>query len=134
MPPHIIIPVNDLNALKSICIDNHRYHDLTKNAWAKVLLAFCPEGHTENQDMSVRVFPIAYGIAEDPATGSGNGCLAAYLVKIQYLEKSSIDITVGQGYEMGRPSQLKLKASETNATFSIHVGGNVIPIAEGAWE
>jgi len=83
--------------------------------------------------MSVRVFPIYLGISEDPATGSGNGCLAGYLIKNRYYDSKSIDIKTGQGFEINRPSQLLLRAVEKDNHIKIHVGGKVISIAEGWW-
>jgi len=38
-------------------------------------------------DLNVRVFAEYYGVTEDPATGSANGCLAGYLVNHNYLKK-----------------------------------------------
>ena len=58
----------------------------------------------------MRVFVDYFGVPEDPATGSGNGCLAGYLVKHRYFGKERIDIRSEQGYEIGRPSLLLLRA------------------------
>ena len=44
-----------------------------------------------------------------------------------------IDITVGQGYELDRPSQLYLRAAQTGGKIKVRVGGKVIPIADGNW-
>ncbi len=74
------------------------------------------------------------GIPEDPATGSATGCLAGYLLKTHYFNSASIDLTVGQGYEMGRPSQLRLKANKIDSNYEIKIGGRVIEIAEGEWK
>ena len=78
-------------------------------------LAFSPGGQEEGQGFSVRVFPVLEGISEDPATGSGNGCLAAYMVKNRYGGSPSVDTRAGQGYEIGRPSTLYLNAGGTKA-------------------
>jgi len=43
------------------------------------------------------MFADAIGIPEDSATGSGNGCLAGYLVAHRYLQSAGFDITLGQG-------------------------------------
>ena len=56
---------------------------------AKAILVFCPEPHEPGNDVSTRMFAEAYGITEDPATGSGNGCLAAYLVLVLGIFRSS---------------------------------------------
>jgi trans-2,3-dihydro-3-hydroxyanthranilate isomerase len=77
------------------------------------------------------MFADCYGISEDPATGSGNGCLAAYLVKHRYWGKNEIDIRSEQGYEINRPSLLYLKAQEINSQIDVRVGGKSITIAKG---
>lgn len=131
--PHIIVPLVGLDALRRIKVDAGAYETLIRTTWAKAVLAFCPEGRSAGEGMSVRVFPICYGIPEDPATGSGNGCLAAYLVRNRVLGETSVEVTVGQGHEMGRPSRLFLRALEREGAYEIHVGGRVLPVAEGRW-
>ncbi|HEX7415781.1 MAG TPA: PhzF family phenazine biosynthesis protein [Smithellaceae bacterium] len=108
--PHIIVPLKSLDSLKRAHINKDKYFDLIKNTWAKPILIFCPESHRGLNDISVRMFADYYGVPEDPATGSGNGCLAAYLVKYRYWGKNEIDICSEQGYEINRPSLLYLKA------------------------
>jgi trans-2,3-dihydro-3-hydroxyanthranilate isomerase len=80
------------------------------------------------------VFPILEGISEDPATGSGNGCLAAYLVKHRYTGSDNLDVKVGQGYEIGRPSTLYLKAEASPEHILVNVGGKVSEVASGYWK
>ena len=105
--------------------------DFLKDKEAKTFLIFCPETYNEINDLNVRFFADYYGIPEDPATGSGNGCLAAYLAKYQYWGKSKIDIRVEQGFEIGRPSLLLLRAEEKEGQISVEVGGSVFKVAEG---
>ena len=131
--PHLIVPLKSLDVLRRVCIQKDSYDNLTENAWAKIILTFCPEGYTPQQKLGVRVFPIAYGIPEDPATGSGNGCLAAYLVKNGYFQSESIDLAAGQGYEINRPSTLYLKADIVKGKIHVSVGGRVVQIASGSW-
>lgn len=131
--PFIIVPLKTLDALKRVEISKEAYYKLIKETWAKIILVFCRGGYTERQDLAVRVFPTCFGIPEDPATGSGNGCLAAYLVKNRYFQSAAIDIRTGQGYEIGRPSLLALRASKKNGRVEVAVGGQVIPVAQGWW-
>ena len=79
----------------------------------------------------MRVFVDYYGVPEDPATGSGNGCLAGYLVKHRYFGKDNINIRSEQGYEIGRPSLLLLSAEQSDANINISVGGRSIVVAQG---
>lgn len=122
-----------MDALKRVSIGKEGYAAITKGTTAKTVLVFCPEPYNQEERLAVRVFPIGVGIVEDPATGSGNGCLAAYLVHHNYLGSPSIDIMVGQGYEVGRPSRLYLKAHKEGDSIKVSVGGKVVEIAEGEW-
>ena len=131
--PHIIVPLKNLAALKRARIARERYDALVQQTWAKAILIVSPESYSPTHDLSVRMFAHYYGVPEDPATGSGNGCLAAYLVKHRYCGTSSLNLRVGQGFEIGRPSILALRATEEQGRTSIDVGGQVIPIAKGQW-
>ena len=128
--PFIIVPLKSLDAVKRAKIVKDKYYELIKNTKAKAILVFCPEPCTPGHDLHVRVFVDYYGIPEDPATGSGNGCLAGYLVNHAYFGKSCIDITVEQGYQIGRPSLLYLRA-EKKEGIQVFVGGKVIMVAKG---
>jgi trans-2,3-dihydro-3-hydroxyanthranilate isomerase len=83
------------------------------------------------------MFAECFGIVEDPATGSGSGCLAGYLVKHRYLGVDAqhtgrrIDIRTGQGYEINRPSTLYLRAAAKEESIEVFVGGKVVKIAMG---
>jgi trans-2,3-dihydro-3-hydroxyanthranilate isomerase len=131
--PHIIVPLKKLKYLKSAKVSKELYFKFIDKAWAKNILIFCPESYTDGHDISVRVFGDYFGIPEDPATGSGNGCLAGYLIKYRYFKSTEIEIKIGQGYEVNRPSLLLLRAKEHDSQIRISVGGKVTPIAEGRW-
>ncbi len=129
--PHILVPLRALESLKKARVEKDKYFDFVEKRWAKPILIFCPEPHNRQNDMSVRMFADWFGVPEDPATGSGNGCLAAYLVRHRYLGKEKIDLRVEQGYEIGRPSLLFLKAEERNGSINVFVGGKAITVARG---
>ncbi|XGV95995.1 MAG: PhzF family phenazine biosynthesis protein [Leptolyngbya sp. BL-A-14] len=129
--PFIIVPLKTHQALKQSKVNKDRYFALIEKTQAKEILVFCPETyHPENQ-LSVRVFADSLGIPEDPATGSANGCLAGYLVEHRYFDRPSIDLRVEQGYEIGRPSLLLLRAAKTDTKIQVSVGGRVILVARG---
>lgn len=131
--PHIIVPLKSLDALKRVRINHQKYNEFIQSSKAKIILVFSSESYSPDQQLAVRVFPISLGIPEDAATGSGNGCLAAYLLKHNYFGTNDINVVVGQGYEIGRPSLLHLRAKRKGDEYNIEVGGRVIPIAEGTW-
>lgn len=132
--PFTIVPVKTFDAVNNAKVNAKYYNEFCGIADAKGILVFSPEAHEKGHDFSSRVFVDYLGIPEDPATGSGQGCFAGYLIKNNYFKKNSIDIKTGQGYAMGRPSVLSLKAKETGGAIEIKVGGKVFPVAEGEWE
>ena len=127
----IIVPLKTQQALKSCRIDQQKYQDIIQNIGAKAILVFCPETHESENDLCVRVFADYLGIPEDPATGSANGCLAAYLVQYDYFSQPSINLKVEQGYEINRPSLLLLKARKDQILIQVFVGGRAIMVAQG---
>ena len=129
--PVVIVPLKTLDAVKRTIINREKYFEFIKNIEAKTILIFCPETYNVAHDLNVRFFADQYGIPEDPATGSANGCLAAYLVKHRYFGTHQINLQVEQGYEIGRPSLLFLKAEEKKQELSVYVGGKVELIAKG---
>ena len=130
--PFIIVPLKSLDALKKIRINREKYFELIEDLEAKAILVFCPEAYNKENHLNARVFAEYYGVYEDPATGSANGCLAAYLVKHRYFGKNRIDIRVEQGYEIKRPSLLFLRAEEKeNGDIDVMVGGKVVMVAKG---
>ena len=128
--PFIIVPLNNLETLRRARVEREKFFDLVENTSAKAILVFCPEARNKGNHLSVRVFTEVLGF-EDPAIGSGNGCLAAYLVEHQYFGKKSVDIRVEQGYEIGRPSLLLLKAEEIEGKINVSIGGKAFIIASG---
>jgi trans-2,3-dihydro-3-hydroxyanthranilate isomerase len=129
--PFFIVPLKTIAALKTAKIDRDKYFAYIQDSSAKGILVFCPQSHEAGNDLSVRVFVDYYGVPEDPATGSGNGALAGYLVKHRFFGKESIDIRSEQGYEIGRPSLLLLRAEEDSGHIRIAVGGRSITVARG---
>jgi trans-2,3-dihydro-3-hydroxyanthranilate isomerase len=129
--PFIIAPLKGLEDLKQAQVSHEDYFRLVETTSAKAILLFSPETYDGENDLSVRVFAGYLGVPEDPATGSANGCLAGYLVKHRYFGKDRIDIRVEQGYAMGRPSLLFLRAEDTRQKIDISVGGNVVMVARG---
>lgn len=127
----VIVPLKTLAAVKKAGLNRDRYPAWQNTTTAQTILIFCPETYHAENDLNVRVFAEAVGIYEDPATGSANGCLAAYLAQYQYWDRTTIEARIEQGYEIQRFSLLYLKASCEGENWQILVGGTTIPIARG---
>jgi trans-2,3-dihydro-3-hydroxyanthranilate isomerase len=136
----VVVPLADRDALERINVDRAAYDAVTDERDAKNVLAFAPDPRDDANDFAVRVFAPYYGVPEDPATGSSNGCLAAYLVRHEYGGHApgdhgqvTLDVRVEQGYEMDRPSLVHLRAETAEASdeITVEVGGAVESVARG---
>ena len=128
--PFIIVPLKTLDAVKRARISMDSLLGLAKDAKVGILV-FCPETYEKGNDLNVRVFVDLFGIPEDPATGSGNGCLAGYLSRYRYFGTDEVNARVEQGYEVRRRSLLLLKAEDRAGSIRVHVGGKVMLVAVG---
>jgi len=124
--PSVIVPLKTLDAIGRCRIRHDLYQQFLDDTTKAALLVFTPH----HNDIRVRVFVDDTGFFEDPATGSANGNLAAWLVRHRYFGRDTIEYRAQQGVEMRRPSQLYVAASPT----SIRVGGRVFRVAEGEWD
>jgi trans-2,3-dihydro-3-hydroxyanthranilate isomerase len=126
-----IIPLKTLAAVKKASVNLKKFYKLIETTQAKTILVFTKETLHEKNDLHVRFFAHYLGVPEDPATGSANGCLAAYLVKYKYFGIKKNGVRVEQGYGLGRPSLLLLEAEEKAREISVRVGGKVFMVASG---
>jgi trans-2,3-dihydro-3-hydroxyanthranilate isomerase len=128
--PFIIIPLNNLKAVKKAKINQNILTQIIKETNAGILI-FSPQTYDKKNKLNVRVFVDAFGIPEDPATGSANGCLAAYLSKHEYFGTKNFDISVEQGFEINRPSIINLKTICDGKNIEVYVGGHILLVAKG---
>jgi len=129
--PFFIVPLKNIAALKKAKTNTEKYFGLIEHTEAKGILIFCPETHEAGNDISVRVFVDYYGVPEDPATGSANGCLAGYLSMHRYFGQHDINIRAEQGFEIGRPSLILLRAEKRGDGIDVFVGGSAVIVARG---
>ncbi len=129
--PFIIVPVRTIEAIKKSHVHLDSYHQATARSEAKMFLLFTPEAEEAGNHIHARMFDHYYGVLEDPATGSACGCLAGYLVEHILLGTDTVTARVEQGYEIARPSIIRIRAHRDGQKIVVHVGGRVFKIAEG---
>ena len=122
--PALIIPLKSLDSVKRTKPTNNLYNKLFNGKNDLTLYVFSEETYNNDNNFNARVFFNAFGIREDPATGSATGCLGGYLSK--HLNKE-INISIEQGFEIDRKSILKLNVTDN----IIKVGGSVSLTANG---
>jgi trans-2,3-dihydro-3-hydroxyanthranilate isomerase len=96
---------------------------------AEGIVAWCELGDGE---VAQRFFAPLMGIPEDPATGSAAGALGALRV---FHGAEPGPLTVRQGDEMGRPSEIRVSVSgEAGYPADVRVGGRAVLLFEGEVE
>lgn len=76
----------------------------------------------------------ASGLVEDPATGSATVAAAALFADLDAMRDGELKFTVGQGFDMGRPSILSTRVRKQDGKIvSAHVGGQCVQMMEGTF-
>ncbi len=95
---------------------------------------FCMQTMLPGRDVHMRFVAPHHGIAEDPATGSASGGLAAYLVHHRLVTATPPVTTIHteQGIEMNRPSKVTVLVEGTADHITmVRVTGDVVPVMRG---
>jgi trans-2,3-dihydro-3-hydroxyanthranilate isomerase len=83
-------------------------------------------------EIQARMFAPLFGVPEDPATGGANVALIGLLAGLRPEADLVLAKTIGQGFDMGRPSILvasaEKKAGQVTATY---IGGRCVPMLRG---
>ena len=131
--PFIYVPLRDPATVDRVAPKLDAYHQIVERVGWGVRSAFFfapkPGG-----GVHARMIGIGRGmLREDPATGSANGPLGAYLVKYGIVRGEGIvEIVSEQGTAMGRQSFIHLRvATGSGEPGSVEVGGQVVPVFEG---
>jgi trans-2,3-dihydro-3-hydroxyanthranilate isomerase len=132
--PFLLVPVRDLDALgRARLLTGPAWDAVTTEAGVGAVHVFAREGTGAAR---ARTFAPAFGIAEDPATGSAVGPLGGYLLAHDALapdERGVTRLEVIQGIEMGRPSLLFVEVDGTpEAVGAVRVAGACVAVG-GGW-
>jgi trans-2,3-dihydro-3-hydroxyanthranilate isomerase len=126
----MIVPLRSLDALGRSRLDLEAFAPLAAEGFPPLVYLFCSETRHHENDLSARFFFEAHGVREDPATGNGAAFLGAYLLEHRVFTASDLDLRIEQGYEIGRPSLVRLRARYVG-TREVRVGGRVVPTVQG---
>ena len=86
-------------------------------------------------DIQSRMFAPLYGVPEDPATGSANVVLIGLLAHFRPEADLTFSRTIGQGFDMGRPSILEGAATKkAGRVVDTYIGGRCVPMLAGTIE
>ncbi|KAA5544197.1 PhzF family phenazine biosynthesis protein [Adhaeribacter rhizoryzae] len=131
--PFFFVQLKSLAAVKKAKLRQDVLENQLKHIGAESVFLFSTETENPAHTVHGRMFAPAFGIPEDPATGSACGPLGCYLVHYGLVPaQPEAQIICEQGYEMGRPSLLYITIGQVNKNITlVQVGGKSALVGEG---
>jgi trans-2,3-dihydro-3-hydroxyanthranilate isomerase len=132
--PFLMVPLRSVDAVSRARVRIDKFEATLKSSWAPEIFVFARNPAGGDAHLHSRMFAPGINVAEDPATGSANACLAGYLAARAPRKDGRLAWTVDQGIEMGRPSRLEIEADKSaDAITAIRVGGNAVMVSAGTF-
>ncbi|MFZ0214149.1 MAG: PhzF family phenazine biosynthesis protein [Candidatus Acidiferrales bacterium] len=125
---NLMVPLRGKAALGRIQL---KMHELFRALNGNSTMAYCFALGGRGKAFARGMLP--WEIIEDPATGSAGGSLGAYLVQHGKM-KAGEDLSIKQGVEMGRPSEIHVNVSNEKGRLVPRVSGTAVMIFEGQIE
>jgi trans-2,3-dihydro-3-hydroxyanthranilate isomerase len=122
---HLLVPIRDRSAVDRIVPDGRQLFELLRRAEAEGCYVFSLDPQHPQAVAYARFFNPTVGIAEDPATGSAAGPLAAHMVTHGLAEFGPVRIE--QGTALGRTSLIDVEVSAD----SVSISGRGVVVAKG---
>jgi trans-2,3-dihydro-3-hydroxyanthranilate isomerase len=124
-----IVPVRDAERLRRAVRDETLTREAVTRSNADCLYLFA----VTEEGVTARMFDAEMGIGEDPATGGAAGPLGAYLAE-HGLAGAPGSVTIRQGEQVGRPSELYVEGAREGSTWRVRVGGGVHVVGRGEFD
>lgn len=132
---HLFVPLSDLDTLENMHPDFSDLTALSEQLSVSTITPFSMQTHVIDNTFHCRDFCPALGVNEVPASGTTNSALSGYLVEnkvVNTADKTSINMLAEQGYELGRPSILKIEIEMNHGKITqIRVGGSAVLSVDG---
>lgn len=124
---HLLVPISDLTAMRAVTPDFGALTKLCRTHGIGTIALLTTETEHPASTIHCREFAPALGTPEAPASGTTNRVLACYLVRhglVEPVVDGKFTVVAEQGYEMGRPSEIRTELTlENGAVTNIRVGG-----------
>ena len=126
--PFTIVPLRGLSNMRELQIDLKQSAGYLERSGGKFFYFVSRETVDRSARLHARML---FYNGEDPGTGSAAGCTAAWMVANRVAQPDE-RVLIEQGVEMGRPSQIYVRASlKDDRVVNVRVGGNVVEVARG---
>ena len=130
--PFSCVPLRGLDAMSRCAVDLSRFDMTFGRGTRAAAFLFCRETAEPGNTVHARMFAPAFGILEDPATGSAVAAFAGYLAAHGGYPDGEHVVRIEQGYEMGRPSLMELTLRISGGALTgASIAGDAVVVLEG---
>jgi trans-2,3-dihydro-3-hydroxyanthranilate isomerase len=130
--PFLYVPLRSRQALSRARLDTSLWRGTLRESWARDVFVLAWDGPPGGPVLHARMFAPGSGIEEDPATGSAAAALSGYLAARDASTAPTLQWTINQGADMGRPSLLRVLADRSDGRITrVRVGGSSVLMTEG---
>lgn len=130
--PFLIAELASRDALRRARPHGETLPALLTEARASGVFVYTHDAAGQGCDLQSRMFFPLDSFVEDPATGSANVALAGLLASCAAEADLDASWQVGQGFDMGRPSLLRIGASKRGGrVVATRVGGRCVEMMQG---
>jgi trans-2,3-dihydro-3-hydroxyanthranilate isomerase len=139
LPPQIVstgnafavVPLRSADSLARLNVKQQEAAIWLRERGARWFYVLGPAPAQGGDGMTAYRARMQFNGGEDPATGSAAGCAIAYLVGRRAVP-SGVRVTLRQGVEMGRPSDLTVSARlNLSKVTDVRVAGSTVLVAKG---
>jgi trans-2,3-dihydro-3-hydroxyanthranilate isomerase len=133
----VFVPLTSRRAVDAVSIDRRAltraFADAGRTQLPMFFFTTDRTGAQADETVYSRMLAPAFGITEDPATGSASGPLGSYLLHHGVINASQARSVISlQGVAMKRPSRIHISIdSEGGRVTRVRVGGKAVIVAEG---
>jgi trans-2,3-dihydro-3-hydroxyanthranilate isomerase len=133
--PFNFVPLAGLDAMRRCRPDTAQWDAAFGNGRVIGAFLFCRETVEPGHAFHARMFAPRSGVPEDPATGSAVAAFAGVLAHGTRPPDGAHDFVIEQGYEMGRPSLIRLSMTMKGGQLVAGaIAGEAVVVSEGTLE
>ena len=128
----LVFGVKNSDLLKNINPDLNKISKLSEvNDFAGFSI-FAMETIDKEATYHIRSIAPFCGVAEDPVCGTGNGCVASYIVHHKLIEGNKLSLIGEQGNFVNRPGRVYVEIQNNNGDITdVKIGGEATTVLEG---
>lgn len=128
----MFVPLRNIAIVRQVAPDFTYWEQAFGSYGPLGVYAYCRHGVEDDVGFHARMFAPALGVMEDAATGSAAVAFATVIDKFESAPSQQYETMIEQGYEIGRPSRIKLEVEfEDKHMRAVRIGGHAVQVGEG---